>query len=259
MTDHLTVEDISVRFGGVLACDGIDLSVREGGITGLIGPNGSGKTTLFNVIGRFQEYESGTVRYRERSVDGRKPHHMIGLGMARTFQNINLFKEQTTLDNILVGAHNRIGNPFANMFSLPSARRNERDLVRRAIDIAESLHLEDDLDNLVKNLPYGHQKRVELARALVSQPEMILLDEPVAGCNEDETGELQNIVTRVNQESGITFLLVEHDMSMVMKVCDHIYAINFGANLADGTPAQIKSNPDVIRAYLGEDQEEWHS
>ena len=175
------------------------------------------------------------------------------MGMARTFQNINLFGEQSTLDNILIGAHHLVGDPFSNMLSLPGARRNERRLLARAHELAEMLRLGDELDNLVRNLPYGHQKRVELARALASQPEMILLDEPVAGCNDAETTELKEIVRQVNQELGVTIFLVEHDMSMVMSVCDYIYVINFGANLAEGTPAEVRANPDVIAAYLGED------
>ena len=253
MTSHLRCENITVRFGGVVACDNVTLDVAKGKIVGLIGPNGAGKTTLFNVLSRFQPYEGGHVYYRGERVDGRKPHDMIQLGMARTFQNIKLFSEQTTLANILVGAHRLIGNPFANMFWLPGARRNEKALYRRAIAIAEMLHLENELDNLVKNLPYGYQKRVELARALAAEPEMILLDEPVAGCNEEETGELTEIVRHVNRELGITIFLVEHDMSMVMTVCDYIYVINFGANLAAGSPVEIQKNPDVIGAYLGEE------
>lgn len=255
MASHLRCENITVRFGGVIACDGVSLDVEQGKIVGLIGPNGAGKTTLFNVLTRFQDFSRGHVYLSGECIDRKKPHQMARLGLARTFQNINLFGEQSTLDNILVGAHHLIGDAFSNMYSLPWARRNERDLVRQAVEIACMLHLEDELDNPVKNLPYGYRKRVELARALASRPEIVLLDEPVAGCNEEETVELQGVVRRVNQELGITILLVEHDMSMVMNVCDYIYVINFGANLADGTPAAIRRNPDVIGAYLGEERD----
>ena len=249
---HLRCENVSVHFGGVVACESISLEVEEGKIVGLIGPNGAGKTTLFNVLSRFQEYDTGHVYYRDQSVDDKKPHEMINLGMARTFQELNLFKEQSTLDNLLIGAHHLIGNPVASMFSLPSARKKERALVQKVMDIAEILHLHDKLDMLVKNLPYGFQKRVELARALASEPSMVLLDEPVAGCNEEATRELEEIVRDVNEKLGVTFLVIEHDMSMVMKVCDYIYVINFGANLAQGTPGEVQANPDVIAAYLGE-------
>ena len=255
MTSHLRCENVTVTFGGVVACNNVSLDVEEGKIIGLIGPNGAGKTTLFNVLSRFQEYDQGHVYLRDQLVDGKNPHEMIGLGMARTFQNINLFGEQSTLQNILIGGHHRIGDPFANMFWLPSARRIEKMLEEEALKIAKMLNIEDEMDNSVRNLPYGLQKRVELARALAAKPEIILLDEPVAGCNDEETSELEQIVRRVNEELGITILLVEHDMSMVMSICDYIHVINFGANLAAGAPTDIKSNRDVINAYLGEDHE----
>ena len=255
MSSHLRCENVTVTFGGVVACNNVSLDVEEGKIIGLIGPNGAGKTTLFNVLSRFQEYDQGHVYLRDQLVDGKNPHEMIGLGMARTFQNINLFGEQSTLQNILIGGHHRIGDPFANMFWLPSARRIEKMLEEEALKIAKMLNIEDEMDNSVRNLPYGLQKRVELARALAAKPEIILLDEPVAGCNDEETSELEQIVRRVNEELGITILLVEHDMSMVMSICDYIHVINFGANLAAGAPTDIKSNRDVINAYLGEDDE----
>ncbi len=253
MASHLRCDNVVVRFGGVIACNNVSLDVEQGKVVGLIGPNGAGKTTLFNVLSRFQEHDEGHVYLNGESIDRRRPHEMIGLGMARTFQNINLFHEQSTLDNILIGAHRLTGDPIGNLYSLPSARRRERDLIRRAGDIAEMMGLSGELDNAAKNLPYGVQKRVEIARALAGEPRIVLLDEPVAGCNDDETAELREVVRRVNRELGITMLLVEHDMSMVMNVCDHIYVVNFGANLVDGTPAQIGTNPEVIAAYLGEE------
>ncbi len=249
---HLSCQSVSVSFGGVVACDNISLEVPEGKIVGLIGPNGAGKTTLFNVLSRFQDQDSGEVYYRGQPMSRCKPHHMIRRGMARTFQNLNLFSEQSTLDNILIGAHRHLGNPFANMFSLRGARRNEAALVDRALAIADMLHLNHQLDKPVKSLSYGWRKRVEMARALAAEPEMILLDEPVAGCNDVATAELEEIVRHVNRDLGVTILVVEHDMSMVMRVCDHIYVINFGANLADGSPAEVRENADVIGAYLGE-------
>jgi branched-chain amino acid transport system ATP-binding protein len=253
MASHLRCENVTVRFGGVVACNRVSLDVEEGRIVGLIGPNGAGKTTLFNVLSRFQDMAQGHVYYRDRLVDRFKPHAMSRLGMSRTFQNINLFKNQTVCDNILIGAHTLAGSPFAAMFGLPAARRRERELEAWAREIAQLLRLAPAFDSQVKNLPYGHQKRVDIARALASRPKLVLLDEPAAGCNDEETVEIRDIVLRLQGELGLTIVLVEHDMSMVMKVCDFIYVINFGANLFSGTPQQIQDNPDVIRAYLGAD------
>lgn len=253
MASHLRCENVTVRFGGVVACDGVNLDIEEGKIIGLIGPNGAGKTTLFNTLSRFQSYDSGSIFYRGTPIDRMRPHEIVKLGVARTFQNIRLFGEQTTLANILIGTHRLIGNPVANMLWLPWARQNERRLLRRATEIAEMLHIENELDTLVKNLPYGVQKRVELARALAADPEIILLDEPVAGCNDEEIGDIKEIVQRLNRELGLTIFLVEHNMSLVMSVCDYIYVINFGSNLAEGTPADIRRDSTVITAYLGEE------
>jgi branched-chain amino acid transport system ATP-binding protein len=231
----------------------VSLDVEEGRIVGLIGPNGAGKTTLFNVLTRFQGHDKGHVYYRGELIDRRRPFEMVSMGMARTFQNINLFGEQSTLDNILIGAHRLTGSPLPSLLSWPTARRREEKLVRRAMEIAEMLRISDVLDVAVKNLPYGFQKRVEIARALASDPSLILLDEPVAGCNDEETAELREVVRRINRELGVTILMVEHDMSMVMNCCEYIYVVNFGANLAQGTPAEVRSNPSVISAYLGQE------
>lgn len=256
VSEHLRCDRIQVSFGGVIACDQLSLTVPKGRIVGLIGPNGAGKTTLFNVLTRFQEYESGHVYYEGRPIDDSKPHHMVHMGLSRTFQNINLFGNQTTLKNIMTGAHNLMGDPFSAMYWLPRARRGEREIEARALEIAEMLSLTGELESVVGNLPYGYQKRVELARALASKPSILLLDEPVAGCNEEETAELKELVLKVNKQMGVSVLLVEHDMSMVMQVCDYIYVINFGANLAEGTPEEIRVNPEVIAAYLGDEEVE---
>ena len=248
----LRCENVTVRFGGVVACDSIHLEVAEGKIVGLIGPNGAGKTTLFNVLSRFQDLDAGEIYYRDRPISRLKASQIVRLGIARTFQNINLFAEQSVMDNILIGGHRHLGNAFAHMFALPAARRSERRIEARAVEIAEMLHLEDELDTAVGNLAYGYQKRVEFAHALAAQPEIMLLDEPVAGCNDAETAELEGIVRWINQSLGITVLLVEHDMSMVMGICDYVYVIDTGTNLAAGTPSEVQSNREVIVAYLGE-------
>ena len=248
----LRCEDIVVRFGGVTACNNVSIDVEKGKIVGLIGPNGAGKTTLFNVLSRFQAVASGMVYYAGEAINRLRAHEMPGLGVARTFQNLNLFSEQTVRSNILIGAHRRAWNPIGAILRTPRARETEREVNQRVDEIAALVRLDGVLDERVKNLPYGVQKRVELARALASRPEVLLLDEPVAGCNDEETREITEVVRHINRELGITVLLVEHDMSMVMDVCDFIYVMNFGANLAAGTPTEIKRDPAVIKAYLGE-------
>ena len=253
MPKILRCENVTVRFGGVVACKNISLSVEQGQVVGLIGPNGAGKTTVFNVLSRFQSVSEGHVYLHEQPVDRRRPDEMIGLGMARTFQNINLFHDLSTLDNILLGAHRLAGDPVSSMYSLPPARQRERAMHKRAHEIADLLRLTDEMDVVVKHLPYGIQKRVEIARALAGQPRIILLDEPVAGCNDEETAELREVVRSVNRDLGVTILMVEHDMAMVMSACDYIYVVNFGANLAEGTPTEVRSNPAVIKAYLGDE------
>ena len=249
MASHLSCERIRVSFGGVVACDHVSLDVEEGKIVGLIGPNGAGKTTLFNCLSRFQEYEEGSVKYRGQPIDDRKPHHMIELGMARTFQNINLFGDQSTLDNILIGAHHRIGNPFANMLWTPGARRNEKALTEEAIEIAERLRLHDELDNQVKNLPYGYQKRVEIARALAAKPSMILLDEPSEGLAPVVVQQIAATVRTLAGE-GLTVLLSEQNVRFAAHVADRAAVIERGRILVEGPIAQIAADAAVREAYL---------
>ena len=250
--DLLTVRGVRVFFGGLTALDGVDMNVPSGSIYGLIGPNGAGKTTLFNCISRFQTYANGSIQYRGRDLSNQGPHDVIRLGIARTFQNINLFRSRSTLDNILIGMHSHLGNPLAAMFSLPSGLRREAALRQRADRMAEMFGLTDVLDQQVVHLPFGYQKRVELARALAAEPTLLLLDEPVAGCNEEETRELSAIIRYINRELNVTVLVVEHDMSLVRAVCDEVTVLDFGRNIACGSPQEILNHPAVVEAYLGE-------
>ena len=248
----LTIRGIDVRFGGLRALDGVSVDVPAGSVYGLLGPNGAGKTTLFNCISRFQAYSAGTIHYCEHDLGPLGPHEVIALGMARTFQNINLFRSRSTLDNILIGMHSRLGNPLAAMLSLPSGRRQELAMRGRARRMAEMFGLVDVLDLQVVQLPFGYQKRVELARALASEPTLLLLDEPVAGCNEEETRELSEIIRAINRDLKVTVVVVEHDMSLIRAVCDEVTVLDFGRNIARGAPAEILNHPAVVEAYLGE-------
>jgi len=248
---ELTVSGVRVHFGGVRALDGVDLEVPPGVIYGLIGPNGAGKTTLYNCISRFQPFSAGSIHYRGRDLGSLAPHQIIRLGIARTFQNINLFRSRSTLDNILIGMHAHIGDPLGAMFSLPGGRRREAAMRERAMRLAEMLGLVEVLDHQVIHLPFGHQKRVELARALASEPTLLLLDEPVSGCNEEETNELAEIIRRINRDLAVTVVVVEHDMSLVSAICDEVTVLDFGRTIARGAPAEILNHPAVVEAYLG--------
>jgi branched-chain amino acid transport system ATP-binding protein len=250
--ESLSIRDVEVSFGGLRALAGVSVEVPKGSIYGLIGPNGAGKTTLYNCVSRFQEYRTGSIHYRGRDLGPLAPHDVVTLGIARTFQNINLFRSRSTLDNILIGMHCHMGNPLAAMLSLASGRRREAAMRARGLRIAEMLGVLEVLQQQVVHLPFGYQKRVELARALASEPKLLLLDEPVAGCNEEETGELAEIIRRINRELGVTVVVVEHDMSLVRAVCDEVTVLDFGRTIAHGKPTEILNHPAVIEAYLGE-------
>ena len=249
----LSVKDITVRFGGIVALDSVSFDVPRNKVCGLIGPNGAGKTTLFNCLSRLYQYQSGDLLFDGESITQTPVHAMSKIGIGRTFQNLAMFRTMTVRQNVMVGAHARSEGGFiSNMLKTPASRAEEAQMTADADSLLTYLKLAEYADRAVGDLPFGIQKRVEFARALASKPKMLLLDEPAAGLNHSELSDLANFIRTVRDDMGITVLLVEHNMNLVMEVSDWIVVLNFGKKIAEGTPEEIQRNPEVIRAYLGD-------
>ncbi len=248
----LSVRDLSVRFGGVLAVNNVSFDVMPGEVFTLIGPNGAGKTTVFNLISRIYMPTSGHMRFDGQALDSVAPHQVAAMGIARTFQNIELFEHATVLQNLLIGRHiRRRSSAWSEMLFMPNVRSAERETRRKVEEVIELLDLQHYRDALVAGLPYGVRKVVELARALCTEPKLLLLDEPSSGLNVEETGDMAFWIEDIRRDLGITILMVEHDMSLVSKVSDRVLAMNQGTVLALGDPASVQADPAVIEAYLG--------
>lgn len=249
----LEVTSLGISFGGLRAVDELSMKIEEGGLVGLIGPNGAGKTTVFNMLTGVYRPTDGGIRLDGQNLIGKKPHDICKMGVARTFQNIRLFSNLSVLDNVKTGLHNEITYTLAeSLLHIGSYRVKERAMDRRALELLEVFGLENVADYRAANLPYGKQRKLEIARALATDPMLLLLDEPAAGMNPNETEELMETIELVRKKFGVTVLLIEHDMKLVSGICEYLYVLNFGRLLAEGTPSEVLKNPEVVTAYLGE-------
>ncbi|KID01488.1 leucine/isoleucine/valine transporter ATP-binding subunit [Hafnia alvei] len=249
----LLVNNLCMRFGGLLAVNNVALMLNEGEIVSLIGPNGAGKTTVFNCLTGFYRPSSGSIKLRDREIAGLAGQQIARMGVVRTFQHVRLFKEMTVVENLLVAQHQHLkSGVFAGLLKTPTFRRAEADALERAAVWLDRVGLLEFSNRQAGNLAYGQQRRLEIARCMVTRPELLMLDEPAAGLNPKETDELNELIADLRNHHQVSVLLIEHDMKLVMDISDRIYVVNQGTPLAQGSPEEVRNNPDVIRAYLGE-------
>ncbi|MFM2479038.1 high-affinity branched-chain amino acid ABC transporter ATP-binding protein LivG [Celerinatantimonas sp. MCCC 1A17872] len=249
----LKVTDLTMRFGGLLAVDGVALEINPQQVVSIIGPNGAGKTTVFNCITGFYKPTSGEILFNGEAVQGLPGHKIARKGMVRTFQHVRLFKEMTAIENLLIAQHHHLNtNLLSGLFKTPNFRNSEKQALENAKYWLKKVDLLDYANRLAGNLAYGQQRRLEIARCMVTGPQLLMLDEPAAGLNPRETADLNEMIVGLRENEKISVVLIEHDMKLVMEISDYIYVVNQGRPLADGTPEQVRAHPDVIKAYLGE-------